>query len=129
MLFWCENQGCWYAGIKAEDLTKPNPAVYYNDQDDVYSWSPFSDSIQSFLLDIMLLNLEPRAQPDEIEDPVEIQKVLSAGGVDFRRLCEPYPFPGGRFAHTCLDTDTNTLYVYGEQAENRPAYLKIIQAE
>ena len=31
LLFWCENQGCWYAGIKAEDLNKPNPAVYYND--------------------------------------------------------------------------------------------------
>jgi hypothetical protein len=49
--------------------------------------------------------------------------------VDFHRLCEPYPFPGGRFCHTCLDVDTNTLYVYGEQAKNRPAYLKIIQAE
>ena len=22
LLFWCENQGCWYAGIKAEDLPK-----------------------------------------------------------------------------------------------------------
>ena len=31
LLFWCENQGCWYAGIKAEDLTQPNPVVYYND--------------------------------------------------------------------------------------------------
>ena len=29
-----ENQGCWYAGIKAEDLTQPNPVVYYNDQDE-----------------------------------------------------------------------------------------------
>ena len=129
LLFWCENQGCWYAGIKAEDLTQPNPAVYYNDQDDIYSWAPFSNSIQSFLLDIMLLNLEPRAQPDEIEDPVEIQKVLSAGGVDFRRLCEPYPFPGGRFCHTCLDTETNTLYVYGEEAEGRPAYLKVFKPD
>ena len=129
LLFWCENQGCWYAGIKAEDLTQPNPAVYYNDQDDMYSWAPFSNSIQSFLLDIMLLNLEPRAQPDEIEDPVEIQKVLSAGGVDFRRLCEPYPFPGGRFCHTCLDTETNTLYVYGEEAEGRPAYLKVFKPD
>ena len=51
--------------------------------------------------------------PDEMEDPAEIQKVLSENNVDFQRLCEPYPFPGGRFAHTCLDTDTNTLYVYG----------------
>ena len=27
LLFWCENQGCWYAGIKAEDLAQPNPPV------------------------------------------------------------------------------------------------------
>ncbi|MCI8649350.1 MAG: hypothetical protein HFG20_04455, partial [Anaerotruncus sp.] len=126
--FWCENQGCWYAGIKAEDLTQPNPAVYYNDQDDVYSWAPFSNSFHSFILDILLLNLEPRAQPDEIKNPDEIQKVLSGNSVDFQRLCEPYPFPGGRFCHTCLDTETNTLYVYGEEAEGRPAYLKVFKS-
>ena len=129
LLFWCENQGCWYAGIKAEDLTQPNPVVYYNDQDDVYSWAPFSDSVQSFLLSTILENLEEELQADEIDDPAEIQNILAQGGVDFHRLCEPYPFPGGRFCHTCLDVDTNTLYVYGEQAKNRPAYLKIIQAE
>ena len=129
LLFWCENQGCWYAGIKAEDLDQPNPTVYYNDQDDVYSWASFSDSVQSFLLDVLLVNLEPRAQPDEIEDPTEIQTVLSEGGVDFQRLQEPYPFPGGRFCHTCLDTETNTLYVYGEPAENRPAYLKVFKPD
>ena len=129
LLFWCENQGCWYAGIKAEDLTQPNPVVYYNDQDDVYSWAPFADSVSSFLLSTLLENLEEEANPDEIEDPAEIQKTLSEGGVDFRRLCEPYPFPGGRFAHTCLDTDTNTLYVYGEEIESRSSYLKIFQDE
>ena len=127
LLFWWRIQGCWYAGIKAEDLTQPNPAVYYNDQDDVYSWAPFSDSVQSFLLNIILLNLEARVRPDRIDDSAEIQKVLAGGGVDFQRLCEPYPFPGGRFCHTCLDTVTNTLYVYGEEAEGRPAYLKVFK--
>ena len=103
--------------------------MYYNDQDDIYSWAPFSNSVQSFLLDILLLNLEPRAQPDEIEDPAEIQKVLFGGNVDFQRLCEPYPFPGGRFCHTCLDTESDTLYVYGEEAQGRPAYLKVFKPE
>ena len=49
--------------------------------------------------------------------------------MDFQRLCEPYPFPGGRFCHTCLDTETNTLYVYGEEAEGRPAYLKVFKPD
>ena len=109
--------------------TNTGTAPRYNDQDDVYSWAPFSDSVQSFLLSTILENLEEELQADEIDDPAEIQNILAQGGVDFHRLCEPYPFPGGRFCHTCLDVDTNTLYVYGEQAKNRPAYLKIIQAE
>ena len=32
LLFWCENQGCWYAGIKAEFMAHPNPPVYYKDE-------------------------------------------------------------------------------------------------
>ena len=129
LLFWCENQGCWYAGIKAEDLAQPNPAVYFNDQDTMYHWAPFADSVQSFLLSISLENLEETTSPDEIDDPAGIQKLLAEDGVDFQRLQEPYPFPGGRFCHTCLDTETNTLYVYGEEAEGRPAYLKIFKPE
>ena len=92
-------------------MTQPNPAVYYNDQDDVYSWTPFSDSVQSFLLSIVLENLRAESNLDEMEAPAEIQEVLSKGGMDFQQSCEPYPFPGGRFAHTCLDSETNTLYV------------------
>ena len=127
LLFWRENQGCWYAGIRKQDLDQPDPVVYFNDKDDMYSWAPFANSIHSFLLATILENLEEEADSDEIEDPAKIQEVLSQGGVDLQRLCEPYPFPGGRFCHTCLDTGTNTLYVYGEEAENRPAYLKVIK--
>ena len=129
LLFWCENQGCWYAGIKVEDLNQPDPVVYFNDQDDMYHWAPFADSVRSFLLSTILENLEAELQSDEIRHPTEIQEYLTGGGVDFQRLQEPYPFSGGRFIHTCLDMDTNTLYVYGKQTKDRPAYLKIIQAE
>ena len=127
LLFWRENQGCWYAGIRKQDLDQPDPVVYFNDKDDMYSWAPFANSIHSFLLATILENLEEEADSDEIEDPAKIQEVLSQSGVDLQRLCEPYPFPGGRFCRTCLDTGTNTLYVYGEEAENRPAYLKVIK--
>ena len=83
----------------------------------------------AFLLYIMLVNLEGEANPDEFEAPAEIQKFLSEGSVDFQRLCAPYPFPGRRFCHTCLDTETNTLYVYGEKTEGRPAYLKVFKPD
>lgn len=130
LLIWVENQGCWFAGIRAEDLDKPNPPVYYNDEDDMYHWAPFGDSVQSFILARLLGNYCFRSVYGEtVEDPKEIQRILEENGVDFQRLQESYPFPGGRFCHTCLDTDTDTLYVYGEEAENRSAYLRIICAE
>ena len=129
LMFWRENQGCWYAGIRRQDLDQPDPPVYFNDQDTMYHWAPFGDSVSSFLIATILevMEDETTADADTFEDPDEIQGVLAEAGVDFQRLCEPYPFPGGRFCHTCLDTETNTLYVYGEEAENRPAYLKVIK--
>ncbi len=127
LLIWCENQACWYAGIRVEDLHQSDPPVYYNDQDDMYHWAPFGDSVQSFILSTILEQLFYNME--QIEDPEAIQRTLKDNGVDFQRLQQPYPFPGGRFVHTCLDLDTNTLYVYGEQSQNHSAYLGIIQAE
>ena len=86
LLFWREDQGCWYAGIRKRDLDQPNPVVYFNDQDTMYHWGPFADSVQSFLLATVLENLEEDADPDVMEDPVEIQKVLSEAGMDFQRI-------------------------------------------
>ena len=131
LIFWSENQGCWLAGIKAEDLGQPDPVVYYNDNDDMYHWAPFADSIQSFLLGIILEVLEDETDAGihSTINPEYIQKVLDEAGVDFQRLQESYPFQGGYFAHTCLDTDTNTLYVYGEERENRPSCLKIFKID
>ena len=94
----------------------------------MYHWAPFGDSVSSFLIAtiIEVIEDETTADTSTFEDLEEIQQILEEAGVDFQRLCEPYPFPGGRFCHTCLDPETNTLYVYGEEAENRPAYLKVI---
>lgn len=127
LMFWTENQGCWMAGIRKEDLDQPNPPVYFNDEDTMYHWAIFADSLQSFLLTISLENLAEGLRLKAITDSAEIQAILDEAGVDFQRLQEPYPFPGGRFAHTCLDLDNNSLYVYSEEAEGRPAYLQVIK--
>ena len=129
LIFWSENQGCWLAGIKKEDLSQPNPIVYYNGNDDMYHWAPFADSMQSFLLGIILEVLEDETDADIYStiNPEHMQKILEEAGVDFQRLREAYPFPGGYFAHTCLDMSTDTLYVYGKERENRPACLKVFK--
>ena len=103
---------------------------------------PFKKRL-TFSYDHIDEDLETFSKPGE-EDYPELAKIralprerwcevtgnyLSAGGVDFRRLCEPYPFPGGRFCHTCLDPEANTLYVYGEEAEGRLAYLKVFKPD
>lgn len=95
----------------------------------MYHWAPFADSMQSFLLGIILEVLEYETDADihSTENPEYIQKILDEAGVDFQHLRESYPFPGGYFAHTCLDMNTNTLYVYGEERENRPACLKVFK--
>lgn len=33
------------------------------------------------------------------------------------------------FCHACLDTEANTLYAYGEEAKNRPVYLKAFKPD
>ena len=131
LLFWRENQGCWYAGIRKQDLDQPDPPVYFNDQDTMYHWAPFGDSVSSFLLSTILeiLEYEANAVTYSTIHPEHIRSILDEAGVDFQRLQEPYPFPGGRFCHTCLDPETNILYVYGEARKDCPADLKIFQPE
>ena len=58
LLICWENQGSWCAGIRKEDLDQPDPPVYFNDQDTMYHWAPFANSIHSFLLSTILENLE-----------------------------------------------------------------------
>ena len=126
LLFWCENQGCWYAGIRREDLNQPDPPVYFNDEDTMFHWAPFEESVQSCILSILLEAVyEAGAERRTTKDPEEIRAILEKNGVDFQRLQEPYPFPGGRFAHTCLDEENNRLYVYSEPREDRPASLTV----
>lgn len=126
LLFWWENQGCWHAGIRKQDLDQPNPPVYFNDEDTMYHWAIFSDSIQSFLIAMLLeAAREAGAEVRTTEDPEVMRAFLEKNGVDFARLQEPYPFPGGRFAHTCLDAENDRLYVYGEAGEGRKAYLSV----
>ncbi len=131
LLFWHENQGCWYAGIRKQDLGQPDPVVYFNDQDTMYHWVPLAGSVSSFVLSIIIEVLECESNADGYGtvNPEYIQAILDEAGVDFQRLREPYPFPGGRCCHTCLDMETDTLYVYGEEAEGRLPYLKLFKLD
>ena len=130
LLFWRENQGCWYAGIRKQDLDQPDPAVYFNDQDTMYHWALFGDSVSSFLLSTIIEVLECETDADiyGTVNPEHIQKILDEADVDFQRLQERCPFSSGRSCHTCLDTKTNTLYVYDEESGAYPAYLRVIKA-
>ena len=92
---------------------------------------PARPAVSSFLLSTILeiLEYEANAVTYSTIHPEHIRSILDEAGVDFQRLQEPYPFPGGRFCHTCLDPETNILYVYGEARKDCPADLKIFQPE
>lgn len=94
-------------------------------------WVPLADSVTSFVLSIIIEVLECESNADGYGtvNPEYIQAILDEAGVDFQRLREPYPFLGGRCCHTCLDMETDTLYVYEEEAEGRLPYLKLFKLD
>lgn len=50
LIFWCENQGIWNAGIKKEDLDLENPPIYMTTNDDLYSWAKITNDIETFII-------------------------------------------------------------------------------
>lgn len=50
LIFWCENQGVWNAGIKKEDLDLENPPIYMTTNDDLYSWAKITNDIETFII-------------------------------------------------------------------------------
>ena len=60
LMFWNENQGVWNAGVLEEDLQKglDNPKVYMTTEDDLITWEVVSDSLESFLLSMIIENSE-----------------------------------------------------------------------
>ena len=126
LLICVENEGSWMAGIRKQDLDQPDPPVWREDGDSIH-WVEMHGSVSALLMGVMIetILVESEAESDYIDQPQEIQAVLKKHGVDFARLKGPTPFVGGEQVHTCLDTKSNTLFVYHEADKERPEALSV----
>lgn len=99
LMIWVENQGCFYAGIRAENLDKESPPVSLTTDDDYFEWAVVSNSIESFLL-FMLMEFLAYVPQSEIEGKDAINAYLAEHGLDAGRL-----FPS-KMPYDCLYTRT-----------------------
>ena len=77
LIFWCENQGIWNAGIKKEDLSLKNPPIYMSTNDDLYSWEKVTEDIDTFIISQVIDNIESTEIYTEIVEGEEIENILS----------------------------------------------------
>ena len=77
LIFWCENQGIWNAGIKEEDLSLKNPPIYMSTNDDLYSWEKVTEDIDTFIISQVIDNIESTEIYTEIVEGEEIENILS----------------------------------------------------
>lgn len=76
-VFWVENQGVWYAGIKVTDLSLIDPPVYMTTNDDLIQWKLSANTMTSFLQSMFWENL---SDCDELEyDQIDVKQLASFG--------------------------------------------------
>lgn len=86
LLFWVENQGVWYQGIKAEDLKNDDPKIYITTNDDLYEWDECS---KSFDLHILFMIYEQLMDSDfeykEVKDD-DLLQIIEEKNIDKEKL-------------------------------------------
>lgn len=112
-MFWIENQGVWYTGIKEEDIYKSDPPIYITTNDDLFEWALCSNSTYSFLLSIIIEQIYDSEfyyesiLEDEIYDAIKSLNI----NIDYLILKDNFPFNNIHCA-TCWDTSNKTLYAF-----------------
>lgn len=123
LIFWCENQGVWNAGIKREDLVLDNPPVYMTTNDDLYLWEKITNDIDTFILSQVVDNLEESGFPLKI---LEDKKEIEAKGISIEELEKtPYIISNGKIKYsTYKDYPNSKLYIFALEGEKiRTGYL------
>lgn len=128
LVIWIENQGCFHAGIRVEDLNQDNPAVYITTDDSYFEWQQISNSTQSFLLSMLMEAVYYRAD-DTLEGDEEIQKYFQENEVDTKELLpKEAPFLCS-YIRTFLDASKHVFGLYLLENENgtKPAKLHLFK--
>lgn len=125
LIFYCENQGVWQAGIDMNSLSEEDPKVYY-DNLGIDNWSFMSNSVSSFLLSMLWENLLGSHLRYEHyrNDTKKIKSVALSNNIDLSELIKTDL--NSRFCRTCFDNDAQKLYFFLINDNSEPVELIII---
>lgn len=114
LIFWCENQGIWNAGIKKEDLSLKNPPIYMSTNDDLYSWEKVTEDIDTFIISQVIDNIESTEIYTEIVEGEEIENILSEKKISYDELKKSrYISSNGKIKFSnYADYDSDTIYLF-----------------
>lgn len=114
LIFWCENQGVWNAGIKKEDLSLKNPPIYMSTNDDLYSWEKVTEDIDTFIISQVIDNIESTEIYTEIVEGEEIENILSEKKISYDELKKSrYISSNGKIKFSnYADYDSDTIYLF-----------------
>lgn len=86
LIFWSENQGVWYAGIKKEDLDMENPPIYLSQNDDIYFWEKITEDIETFIISEIIENLQDSEFYFETPTDDEIREIITDEKISMEEL-------------------------------------------
>lgn len=114
LIFWCENQGVWNAGIKKEDLSLKNPPIYMSTNDDLYSWEKVTEDIDTFIISQVIDNIESTEIYTEIVEGEKIENILSEKKISYDELKKSrYISSNGKIKFSnYADYDSDTIYLF-----------------
>lgn len=121
VLTWYENQGCWNAGYLRRDLEQgiPNPPMYITTNDDFITFEKAADDTAAFLKTIFFMASYEVGGGYDIHAYDEIIETLQHADIDIS-ITKKYG------VNTCLDTDTNMLYLCWVDQEKNFLQLMVI---
>ncbi|WPC40100.1 SMI1/KNR4 family protein [Clostridium sp. JS66] len=128
LLFWIENQGCWYQGIDVEDIKNDNPKVHITTNDDLFEWDICSNSFYSHILSMIYEQLSASDLEYEDVPKEDIRAVLKQNEIDIKKLIpavNPYDCV---HVVTCWDEYKKKLFYFTREKEELES-LNIISAE
>lgn len=128
LLFWVENQGCWYQGIDIEDIEDDNPKVYITTNDDLFEWALCSNSFYSHILSM----IDEQLQDSDLEykdvSKEDIPLILKQNEIDTKKLISTINHHNSVHVVTCWDAEKKRLFYFIREKEELES-LRIISAQ
>ena len=130
LIFWCENQGVWNAGIKKEDLCLKSPLIYMTTNDDLISWEKITDDVESFIMGQIIANIPDSEFSYKYFENEDVEKILENGSI-LKTILLRTNFKtsyADKFS-SYVDCEKNLLYLFMIDNTGKILYGYIVEAK